>query len=177
MRQPLRNFIADRAGAAAVEAGLLIPLLALLFVGTMETSVLLNARRAVNDASFSLVSSVAGASALDAGLRNSITEAHTVLVNSAGLRDSRAVVRGYERLSDGTFEEIWSWSPVDSEPSMSASEISDKINNVIIDREGLVVAVVEANYTPIFDGLFPDFGGFEAFHMQTPTAMSVPIYR
>lgn len=177
MRRALRNFIIDRAGVAAVEAGLLIPVLALLFVGTMETSVLLDARRAVNDASYSLVSSVAGASALDAELRDTLTKAHAKIVDAAGLKDSRVVVRGYERLSDGSFEEIWSWSPVGSLPSLTASEISSKINNVIIDREGLVVTVVEANYTPIFEGLFPDFGGFQAFHMQTPTAISVPIFR
>jgi len=173
----LKRFLTDRAGAAAVEAGLLIPLLALLFVGTMETSVLLNARRAVNDASYSLVSSVSASTALDAQLRATLERAHEEIVAAGGLRDTRIAVRGYERLNNGSFEQIWSWVPLDAAPSMSESEIANRINDVIISREGLVVVVVEANYTPVFDGLFPDFGGFRAFHMQTPAALSVPIFR
>jgi Flp pilus assembly protein TadG len=72
------RFRRDVSGVAAIEAALLLPLLVLTSLGAIELAAALDARRAVDNASFSLVQSAAASSVVDRGRRARWVAGHDV---------------------------------------------------------------------------------------------------
>lgn len=173
-----KRFWARNDGVAAVEAALLFPLLILIFTAGVELMSALDTRRTVNNASFSLANAAASSLVIDQNRRILLMYGHGLIINNTDkLSNLRTVLKGFERLPDGTFQEIWSWQIGQGNVTMTAQEINDALAGNVASGEGLVLAIVEADHTPFLAGALPDFGNFRGFHAQVPDRISVPIYR
>lgn len=176
MKTRIVEFLRGNRGVAAIEAAFILPFLVLLYMGGTELTAALDSRRAVTNASFSLAYSAASLEVVDARTRSLISAGHEGILNDTRLANARAVLRGYERLPDGSFIERWSWS-VGGGGGVSSAAFQEAQRDNLNGREGIVVAVVEADHQPVFAGLFPSIGTFQGLHAQVPTRVSVPLYR
>jgi Flp pilus assembly protein TadG len=173
----LSRFRRDISGVAAVEAALLLPLLVLTSLGAIELAAALDARRSVDNASFSLVQSAAASSVVDRGRRARWVAGHDQSFNDVpGLSGVRAELRSYVNKA-GTISRAWEWSPNGSGPGLSDGEAVQEVQDQIVPGEGILVAVVEARYRPIIAGFVIGNMTFRSIHTQVPLKKTIPLYR
>ena len=171
----LGKFIRETDGVAAVEAALIFPLLVLLLIGGLETTSLLDSRRAIDNASFSLTNSAASLETIGTSERGLLVLGHQAILDTARVAGVTAVVKGYERRLDGSLREVWSWSP--GEGGAPSNIAITTLPSNVLAGEGIVVAWVEGRHVSMFEGFFPSIGNFSSMHAQVPTKVSVPLYR
>ena len=173
----LSRFRRDVSGVAAIEAALLLPLLVLTSLGAIELAAALDARRAVDNASFSLVQSAAASSVADRGRRARWVAGHDQSFNGVpGLSQVQAELRSYVN-DGGTISRAWEWSPNGSGPGLSDGEAIQEVENQIVPGEGILVAVVEARYRPIIASFAIGNMTFRSVHTQVPLKKTIPLYR
>jgi Flp pilus assembly protein TadG len=174
--QRLRTFRHDRSGVAAIEAALMLPLVILIFIGAMEYTFLVEARRTMTNASFSLVQSAAAADTIDEGRRARWAEGNRLSIDAEGLRNVRVELRSFVRRG-GTVELDWSWSPNNTQAKKSNQALIPELSTQLVDGEGILVAIVEADYSPLIAGYLLDNRPMESYHSQVPIRKTIPIYR
>ncbi len=177
MRRRAASFAGDMSGAAAIEAGLLMPLLVIAYMGFMELSYYLDIRRAVANASFSLVQSAGAADVIEEGRRARWQQVHDQsLAERRALRNVKSVLRGYVK-AGGSIQQAWQWNLSQAFPQVADSAIIGDIDTQFGDGEGILVAVVQAEYSPLFVGFLLSRMTLTSRHAQVSIKKTVPIYR
>lgn len=172
-----KRFSRDRRGAAAVEAAILFPLLAMIFLGLVELTLALDSRRAVQNASYSLVQAAAARSVVDADSRARLQRGYELSVEAGGVNNVRANLQSWVRQRDGSFSRDWSWNPTQGSVGVANSRISGSFSNTTQNREGILVAIVEGEYQPVLKFALPDGITFDGVFSQVPMKKTVAIYR
>jgi Flp pilus assembly protein TadG len=173
LRRCVRQFLRDDLGAAAVEFGVLAPVMLLMLLGTIEGG------RAVNtDRHFS--SAVATAGDLVAREKNLGTSTSAAKTNLDSMMNSiEHLMRPYDasQLKIGIFSVqasttdaakttvAWSYSPSDHQMPVPAKCSSYALPKDLVGKGGSVI-VVEAKYdfTPLFGDYVPGFGSLSEFN-------------
>jgi Flp pilus assembly protein TadG len=172
LRRYARSFHRDDRGAAAVEFGVLAPVMLLMLLGTIEGG------RAINtDRHFASAVATAGdLVAREKNLGKSTSAAKTNL--DSMMKSIEHLMRPYDasRLKIGIFsvqaasddaaktKVVWSYSPSDHQMPVPAKCSSYSLPKDLVGKGGSVI-VVEANYafTPLFGDYVPGFGALGEF--------------
>ena len=176
LRRGVRQFLRDNLGAAAVEFGVLAPVMLLMLLGTIEGG------RAINtDRHFASAVATAGdLVAREKNLGKSTSAAKTNL--DSMMKSIEHLMRPYDasRLKIGIFsvqaasddatktKVVWSYSPSDHQMPVPAKCSSYALPKDLVDKGGSVI-VVEAEYafTPLFGDYVPGFGSLGEFNEKS----------
>lgn len=172
----LRRFISNEDGVAALEFALIVPILVLIYLTGLETMNYLDAKRSVTNASFSLAQGAAARDLVDKDGRDRFLQGHELSFEGRSLTNVKAGLTSLIREPGGAISEDWNWSLTQAAPEMSMSDVESQVQSTLVDKEGILVAIVEAEYQPIFNGLVPSFT-FTGFHAKVPLKKTVAIYR
>ena len=177
LRNTLRGFRRHDGGAAAVEAAFVLPILITMFFCMVELSAALDARRAVQNASFSLVQTAAAQNIVDAAARDRMLRGHDIALANASVTNTRAALYSLVRQRDGSYALDWSWNLTGQAPNVTTAQIQASFASSIQAREGILVAVIDANYRPWIPGLPTQGIRFQGVFSQVPLRKTMALYR
>lgn len=93
-----------------------------------------------------------------------------------GLSQVRAELHSYVN-KGGTISRAWEWSPNSNGPGLSDGEAIQEVQDQIVAGEGILVALVEARYTPIIASFAIGNMTFRSVHTQVLLRKTIALYR
>ena len=163
-KQLLRRFVAERAGVAAVEFALVVPIMLVVYLGTTEASALITMDRKVQ----SVAGAVGDLVARENGTISSVTlqdyfQASSGIMSPYTTTDIKQIVTSVQVKADGTTTVAWSREYLNGVMSVGTTHLKDKPYSRAGDMasmadiaKGSYVIVSEASYSykPLFGLVF-----------------------
>lgn len=140
----------DQEGVAAVEFAIVLPILALLFLGTFETGQALTVDRRVTQAASSVADIIAqGDTINDAGLANVVTLAETIMRPYDGNALDVTIISVIAD-ADGNTTVGWSYKKGGGEPYSPGDSytMDGDVANLMTPTSSVIIAETKFNYVP-----------------------------
>ena len=176
LRRCARSFRRDDRGAAAVEFGVLAPVMLLMLLGTIEGGRAVNADRHFSSAATTAGDLVAreeylgtSSSGAKSNLDSMTDSIEHLMKPYDATRLKIGIISVQASTTDATKTKVvWSYSPSDHQMSVPAKCSSYALPENLVGKGGSVI-VVEAtyDYNPLFGDYVPGFGSIAEFKDKT----------
>lgn len=170
-----RTFARDAGAVAAVEFALILPLLLLLFLGTIEGSSLLTVDRRVQIVSGTIGDLVArwdpGAGPIPASTLTDFVDAADIIVYPYSTAALRQVVSLVQVAADGTTSVIWScgYNGGEARAAGDPYDLQTEMRTLVGNASGFVVASETwYAYTPVLGIVFDELYNLHAESFYLP---------
>ena len=161
-----RRLAADRRGLSAVEFSLLLPLMLLIYAGSVEISEVLTVDRKVNQLASTVGDLVAQKGTMDATEMNNIFAAGTAVMTPYPAAGVRIVVAAVDIVSDTTQTVSWGRALNDAAPG-SGSPSPVPIPAAVADvGSQVVVSRVQYDFTSPFSDFMSNVTGRDSYTFE-----------
>lgn len=116
LQTTVSRFRKERDGVGAVEFALIAPVLIVLYVGSLETSVAMSVNKKISRASSSIADLVTQQTAVDKNFLKTMIDVAESVIAPFGINDLKIAVTGINIDASGNPKVAWSWNEAKGQP-------------------------------------------------------------